>query len=244
MVEHDAAGVGADRLLLEPALLEELGAGLRRSDRARFLPALARASSQDRLVEVVAAEAGLARAGDHLVHLPRHVDERAVEGAAAEVVDQHVLALAGDRAAEAVRVLEPGRGGLVQERQHLEAGAAEGVEGEEALVVGGVGGHADRDLERLARRARPRSSAATISSRRRVKWPARRSARSSELPADLDPRQRAGVGEEALEGPQDRPVRRPAPPRPRRCRSGRRRPRSRTAASDGMASPHSYETTG
>ena len=113
---------------------------------------------EDRVVEVVAAQARHAGGGDDLVDAPGHVDQRRVEGAPAEVVDEHVLAAAGDRAAEAVRVLEPGGGGLVEQGEDLEAGAAEGLQGQEALVVGGVGGHAHRDLERLSRGRRRRSS--------------------------------------------------------------------------------------
>ncbi len=173
-----------------------------------LLPGLREGQLEDRLVEVVAAEAGLARAREHLVHHARHVDERAVEGAAAEVVDQHVLALAGDGAAEAVGVLEPGGRRLVQQREHLEAGAPEGVEGEEALVVGGVRGHAHRDFERLAvARARVRARHDLLAQPAEV--PGQQIGQQQRVPADLDPRLRAGVGEEALEGAQDRPVRIP-----------------------------------
>ena len=49
-----------------------------------------------------------------------------------------------------MRVLEAGRGRLVEQRHHLEAGSGEGVQGEEALRARGVGRDADRGLDPLA----------------------------------------------------------------------------------------------
>jgi hypothetical protein len=114
------------------------------------LPRLGEDELEDRLVEVVTPEARRAGGRDDLVDAPRHVDERRIERAPAEVVHEHVLALARHRVAEAVRVFEARGGGLVQERQHLEPGAPEGLEGEEPLVVGGVGGDAERHFQGLA----------------------------------------------------------------------------------------------
>ncbi len=72
------------------------------------------------------------------------LDQRDVEGAAAQIVDQNA-------SGGALAMAEfDGRGGrFVQQTEHGEAGAAEGVDGEESLVAVGVGGHAEHDFERL-----------------------------------------------------------------------------------------------
>ena len=71
----------------------------------------------DRHVEVVAAEEGVAGGREHLEHVAREVEERAVEGAAAEVVDRDALLR---RPPEAVR--ERRRRGLVDDAQDVEPG--------------------------------------------------------------------------------------------------------------------------
>ena len=68
------------------------------------------------LVEVVAAEVGVAVRGLHLDDALAHLEDRDVEGAAAEVVDRDRLVLL---LVEAVG--EGGRGRLVDDAQHLEA---------------------------------------------------------------------------------------------------------------------------
>src|SRR5262245_7928104 len=74
------------------------------------------------------------------------MNEGRVEGAAAEIVDDDVLALRGDGVAVAVGVLKACSGGLVEERDNLEARSVEGVDGEESLRAVGVrrrGHHGD-----------------------------------------------------------------------------------------------------
>ena len=93
------------------------------------------------VVEVVAAEVRVAAGREHLEDVLPDLEDRDVEGAAAEVVHRDAL---GEPAAEAVR--ERRRGGLVQEAQHLEARDAPGVLGRLALVVVEVGRHGDHGL--------------------------------------------------------------------------------------------------
>src|SRR2546430_16584522 len=74
------------------------------------------------LVEVVAAEHRVAARRDDLEHAARELENRQVEGAAAEVVDR-VDALGG-----IFEAVGDGRGGrLVEQAQHVEAGDAAGV---------------------------------------------------------------------------------------------------------------------
>ncbi len=98
------------------------------------------------LVEVVAAQVRVAVGGLHLEHALAQLQHRDVEGAAAQVVDRDLLVLL---------LVEPvgqrGRGGLVDDAQHLEAGDLAGVLGGLALGVVEVGGHGDHRLgHRLA----------------------------------------------------------------------------------------------
>ena len=144
-IDDQLAGVRVDRLLLQPALVEEQLALARRRDR----PELLLHQPEDRLVEVVAAQPRDAGGGDDLVRAPLHLDQRRVEGAPAQVVDQDVLALAGHRLAETVGVLETGSAGLVEQGDDVEAGPAEGVDGEDALRAGRIRRDAHRGLERL-----------------------------------------------------------------------------------------------
>jgi hypothetical protein len=74
----------------------------------------------DALVEVVAAEVGVAVGGLHLEDAVADLEHGDVEGAAAEVVDR-------DRSRPVLLVEavgERGRGRLVDDAQHLEAGDA------------------------------------------------------------------------------------------------------------------------
>src|SRR5690606_19256400 len=66
----------------------------------------------DDLVEVVAAELVDARGREDLVARALHPHQRGVERAAAEVVDDDVIAPRRERVAMTVRVLEPGGGRL------------------------------------------------------------------------------------------------------------------------------------
>ncbi len=100
----------------------------------------------DALVEVVAAEVGVAVGGLHLEGAFAELQDGDVEGAAAEVVD-------GDRLLRLLveAVGEGGGRGLVDDAQHLEAGDLAGVLGGLALAVVEVGGDGDDGLgDRLA----------------------------------------------------------------------------------------------
>ena len=102
---------------------------------------LVREPVDDPLVEVVAAEVAVAAGRAHLDHAVADVEQRDVEGAAAEVEDQHgLLALLVEP------VGERGRGRLVDDPQHLEPGDLPGVLGRLALGVVEVRGHGDDRL--------------------------------------------------------------------------------------------------
>ena len=99
----------------------------------------------------------------HLEHAARQLEDRDVEGAAAEVVDRvgalgGVLEAVGDRR----------RGRLVQQPQHVQAGELRRVLGRLALRVVEVRGHGDHGArrDRLAGTA-PRARAAPSGSPRR-----------------------------------------------------------------------------
>ena len=99
-------------------------------------------------VEVVAAEEAVAGGGEDLEHVAREVEQRAVEGAAAEVVDGDALL---GRPAQAVR--ERRRRGLVDDAQDVEPGDAPRHLRRGALQLVEVGGHRDdRAVDRLAER--------------------------------------------------------------------------------------------
>ncbi len=109
----------------------------------------------DEVVDVVAAQERVAGGGEDLEDVAVQIEQRAVEGAAAEVVDGDAL-VAG--AAQAVG--EGRRRRLVEDAEHLEAGDAAGDLGRGALELVEVRGHRDdRALDRR-RRAPARRSAA------------------------------------------------------------------------------------
>ena len=92
------------------------------------------------VVEVLAAEVRVARGRLDLEDALLDGEERHVEGAAAEVEDEHV-ALRRRLLVEAVR--DRRRGRLVDDAQHVEAGDRAGVLGRRALRVVEVGGDGD-----------------------------------------------------------------------------------------------------
>jgi len=103
----------------------------------------------DALVEVLAAEVGVAGGRAHFEDPLRELQDRDVEGTAAQVVDRDP-AIAG---AAVESVSERGRGRLVEDAQHLEPGDPAAVLGGLALRVVEVGGHGDDRLaDRLAQR--------------------------------------------------------------------------------------------
>ncbi len=112
----------------------ESRASARRGSRVLLIPAFSRAMSTRMASKSSPPRLVATGGGDGLVVLAGHVHERGVEGAAAQVVDDDVLASRGDGVAVAVRVLEAGGRRLVEHPDDLEACAAEGVERDEALA--------------------------------------------------------------------------------------------------------------
>ena len=102
-------------------------------------------------VEVLAAQEGVAVGRLDLEHAVADLEDRHVEGAAAEVVDRDGLAL---RLVETVG--ERGGGRLVDDAQHLQAGDLAGVLGRLALGVVEIGRHGDDGLGHLAAEIRLR----------------------------------------------------------------------------------------
>ncbi len=99
-------------------------------------------------VEVIAAEEGIAGRREHLEHVAGKVEQRAVECAAAEVVDSDALL---DGTTQTVG--QRGSGGLVDDAEDVETGDAPGHFGRRALQLVEV--CRDRDdcaVDRLAER--------------------------------------------------------------------------------------------
>ena len=111
---------------------------------AVLLLELAREVLDDAHVEVFAAEEGVAVGRLHLEEALVDLEDRDVEGAAAEVIDRDRL---GAGLVEAVG--ERRRRRLVDDAQHLEAGDLAGVLGRLALGVVEVGRHGDDRLAHL-----------------------------------------------------------------------------------------------
>ncbi|MNL18192.1 NAD-specific glutamate dehydrogenase [compost metagenome] len=100
--------------------------------------------ADDPLVEVVAAQVGVARRGLDLEHAVAQLEDRHVEGAAAQVVDQDGVVVG------LVLAVGERRGGrLVDDAQDLEAGDGAGVLGGLALGVVEVRGDGDDRLGHL-----------------------------------------------------------------------------------------------
>ena len=115
----------------------------------------------DAVVPVLAAEPDVALDGQGLEALLRQANERHVEGAAAEVVDEDGLLLVGQQRGRAglpcsgrggwKRVGQGGRGRLVEDVEHVQAGDAAGVLGGLAAGVVEIGRHGDDGLAGSAR---------------------------------------------------------------------------------------------
>ncbi|GBG36520.1 hypothetical protein NJB14197_10850 [Mycobacterium montefiorense] len=67
----------------------------------------------NRVVEIITTQALDALADHHLVRVSGHLEQRRVEGAAAEVVNEDVLTFGGDSGAVPMGVFEAGGGPLV-----------------------------------------------------------------------------------------------------------------------------------
>ena len=93
------------------------------------------------LVEVVAAQMGVAAGGQNLEDAVADFHQRHVEGAAAQVVDQTLV-----RVALVQTVGQSGRGGLVDDALHVQTGDAARVLGGLTLRVGEVGRNGDDGL--------------------------------------------------------------------------------------------------
>ena len=106
-----------------------------------LLHELVREQVDQPVVEVVAAQEGVSAGGEHLEDVVSDLEDRDVESAAAEVVDSDLL-----RQALAEAVGQRGRGGLVEDAEHLESRDAPGVLGRLPLVVVEVGRHRDDGL--------------------------------------------------------------------------------------------------
>src|SRR5882672_1202764 len=98
----------------------------------------------DAVVEVVAAQVGIARGGEDLEDVLADLEDGDVEGAATEVVDRDLLR---DVLSESVR--ERGGGRLVEDAEHVQPGDPAGVLGRLPLVVVEVGGDGDDRLLHL-----------------------------------------------------------------------------------------------
>ena len=103
----------------------------------------------DAVIEIVAAQRGVAVGREHLEHAARELEDRDVERAAAEVVDgidalRRIVEAVGDRR----------RGRLVQQAQHLDPRQPRGVLGRLALRVVEVRGNRHHRADEMAAQAR------------------------------------------------------------------------------------------
>ena len=101
---------------------------------------------EEGLVEVVAAQVGIAVAGEHFDHAALDLHDGDVEGAAAQVVDEQAFQALLQRL-----VGQGGGGGLVDDPHDFQAGQLAGLAGRLALHLVEEGGHGDDGLvHRLA----------------------------------------------------------------------------------------------
>ena len=129
---------GRTTALLQHAHTVEQQAHIFGRERLRVDAGLREHVIEQRMVEIVAAERGIAARGQHFEHALRQLQDRQVERAAAEVIHRieafgPVVETVGDR-----------RGGrFVQQAQHVEAREARGILGRLALRFVEIRGHRD-----------------------------------------------------------------------------------------------------
>ena len=150
---HLRVGGEADLRRLRHAAQPRHGARvLARVDRVDAFQ-LVEEEADEHLVEVVPTEVRVPRRRSHLAHAVEDLEDRHVERASAEVVDEDGLRAVGRTASARLLVDERGAGRLVQQAQHVHTRQLPGAEGRPALRVVEVGGHGDHDVaDRIARR--------------------------------------------------------------------------------------------
>ena len=137
---------GSQGLLSAASVLDEALPGLV-AEQTRVGASRRREAGREDHVEVVAADQVQAARTQDLVQRARRGDDRCIERAAAQVVDEDRRALGVQGARVAVRVLKTCGRGLVDHRQDIPARAAEGLQGQESLRGPRVRGNADEGLE-------------------------------------------------------------------------------------------------
>ena len=151
--QHELRGVGRRQCDLGPLrlvaqMLEQFRIVIRDSwfviRAATHAPRITNHEIHDRMVEIVAAEAGVAIGAEHLEDAVADREDRAVEGAAAEVVDGDGAGLALVQA-----VSQRGGGRLVDDAQHVQPGDAAGVAGRLPLRIVEVSRHRDNGFHRV-----------------------------------------------------------------------------------------------
>ena len=104
------------------------------------------------VVEILAAEMGVAVRRHHLEETALDCQERHIEGSAAKIEDEHV---ATTLLAQLVEAVGDGRGGrLVDDAQDVQAGDQTGILGRLALTVVEVRGNGDDRIRHLLAKVR------------------------------------------------------------------------------------------
>src|SRR5262249_44131340 len=138
-IDDDLPRVWVERLLLPPTFLEQAKPLARRERGERRL---VQRHLRERLIEIVSAERTDALATDYGVDFLVELNQRRVEGPAAQSIDEEATA-----EVLAVAKLCGRRRRLVKQTEYLKSGSLEGVDRQEPLVAVGVGRHPEHDLE-------------------------------------------------------------------------------------------------
>ena len=100
---------------------------------------------------------------DHLVAARRHANDGGIKGAAAEIIHHdEFTAGAGTGTAGVMGIFDARRRRLIEQPTDLKAGAAEGLQCQEALVTIGMSGDSDHRFDAILLRQRPRSDGAVF----------------------------------------------------------------------------------